>query len=148
VNPHFLEFLLSLGWEVQVAGHCGWTGYVNSSWKHGVADDQSKFHLVHKGMRSGKSPPELKKKTSNTSNAMLTTDNVSNNETHGGSLYNGDERILYWADVSSEIAFVVPTGRLMGPGNDATVWNTTNQTSQVIKGECKVSAHLYYCLFL
>lgn len=28
---------------------------------------------------------------------------------HGGSLYNGDSQVLYWADVSSEIAFVVPT---------------------------------------
>ena len=28
---------------------------------------------------------------------------------HGGSLYNGDTQIIYWADVSSEIAFVVPT---------------------------------------
>ena len=28
---------------------------------------------------------------------------------HGGSLYNGDTQVLYWADASSEIAFVVPT---------------------------------------
>lgn len=28
---------------------------------------------------------------------------------HGGALYNGDTHVLYWADVSSEIAFVVPT---------------------------------------
>jgi len=28
---------------------------------------------------------------------------------HGGSLYNGDSQVLYWADASSEIAFVVPT---------------------------------------
>ncbi|PSN44105.1 Ral GTPase-activating protein subunit beta [Blattella germanica] len=28
---------------------------------------------------------------------------------HGGSLYNGDMKVLYWADASSEIAFVVPT---------------------------------------
>ncbi|XP_043270594.1 ral GTPase-activating protein subunit beta isoform X3 [Venturia canescens] len=27
---------------------------------------------------------------------------------HGGALYNGDTHVLYWADVSSEIAFVVP----------------------------------------
>lgn len=31
------------------------------------------------------------------------------NTTHGGSLYNGESHIIYWADVSSEIAFVVPT---------------------------------------
>jgi hypothetical protein len=28
---------------------------------------------------------------------------------HGGSLFNGQSHVLYWADVSSEIAFVVPT---------------------------------------
>jgi hypothetical protein len=27
----------------------------------------------------------------------------------GGSLYNGDTQVLYWADANSEIAFVVPT---------------------------------------
>lgn len=28
---------------------------------------------------------------------------------HGGALYNGDTHILYWADVGSEVAFIVPT---------------------------------------
>lgn len=28
---------------------------------------------------------------------------------HGGSLYNGETHMIYWSDVSSEIAFVVPT---------------------------------------
>lgn len=31
------------------------------------------------------------------------------NTSHGGSLYNGETHVIYWADVSSEIAFVVPT---------------------------------------
>jgi len=31
------------------------------------------------------------------------------NTPHGGSLYNGETHVIYWADVSSEIAFVVPT---------------------------------------
>lgn len=31
------------------------------------------------------------------------------NSSHGGSLFNGDTHVIYWADVSSEIAFVVPT---------------------------------------
>lgn len=31
------------------------------------------------------------------------------NTTHGGSLYNGETHVIYWADVNSEIAFVVPT---------------------------------------
>ncbi|XP_059483480.1 ral GTPase-activating protein subunit beta isoform X11 [Neocloeon triangulifer] len=28
---------------------------------------------------------------------------------HGGSLFNGDHQVIYWADVGSELAFVVPT---------------------------------------
>jgi hypothetical protein len=28
---------------------------------------------------------------------------------HGGSAYSGDSQVLYWADASSEVAFVVPT---------------------------------------
>ena len=28
---------------------------------------------------------------------------------HGGSVFNGSSRILYWADGFSEIAFIVPT---------------------------------------
>ncbi|KAF4523460.1 hypothetical protein B566_EDAN008869 [Ephemera danica] len=30
-------------------------------------------------------------------------------EEHGGALYNGDQKVLYWSDVSAELAFVVPT---------------------------------------
>lgn len=42
---------------------------------------------------------------------------------HGGSLYNGDTQVIYWADVSSEIAFVVPTannvsGTILGTDTD------------------------------
>ncbi|KAE8751950.1 hypothetical protein FOCC_FOCC001427 [Frankliniella occidentalis] len=42
---------------------------------------------------------------------------------HGGSLYNGDTQVLYWADVSCEIAFVVPSannlsGSFNGPDSE------------------------------
>ncbi|XP_069691801.1 ral GTPase-activating protein subunit beta isoform X2 [Periplaneta americana] len=75
VSPHFLEFLLSLGWAVNVHQHPGWTGHISTSWRitQPAADEAT----------------------------------LPNN--HGGSLYNGDTRVLYWADASSEIAFVVPT---------------------------------------
>jgi len=33
VHPAFLEFLLSLGWPVDVKKHPGWTGHSNTSWK-------------------------------------------------------------------------------------------------------------------
>ncbi|XP_053593188.1 ral GTPase-activating protein subunit beta isoform X4 [Microplitis demolitor] len=32
------------------------------------------------------------------------------NSDHGGAVFNGETHVLYWADVSSEIAFIVPTG--------------------------------------
>uniref|UniRef100_A0A672J5L2 Ral GTPase activating protein, beta subunit (non-catalytic) n=1 Tax=Salarias fasciatus TaxID=181472 RepID=A0A672J5L2_SALFA len=32
VQPHFLEFLLSLGWPVDVGRHPGWTGHLDRSW--------------------------------------------------------------------------------------------------------------------
>ncbi|XP_034949716.1 ral GTPase-activating protein subunit beta isoform X2 [Chelonus insularis] len=39
-----------------------------------------------------------------------TTNPSTTNSDHGGALFNGETHILYWADVSSEIAFIVPTG--------------------------------------
>ncbi|PNF19188.1 hypothetical protein B7P43_G09608, partial [Cryptotermes secundus] len=33
VSPHFLEFLQSLGWSVNVFQHPGWTGHISTSWK-------------------------------------------------------------------------------------------------------------------
>lgn len=37
------------------------------------------------------------------------SNNENPNTSHGGSLYSGETHVIYWADVSSEIAFVVPT---------------------------------------
>lgn len=39
VQPHFLEFLLSLGWAVDVGRHPGWTGHVSTSWSINSCDD-------------------------------------------------------------------------------------------------------------
>lgn len=44
-------------------------------------------------------------------------------ENHGGSLYNGEKCILYWADVTSEIAFVVPTEKSIH--ETSSVWGTS-----------------------
>jgi hypothetical protein len=33
VSPHFLEFLQSLGWAVNVFQHPGWTGHISTSWR-------------------------------------------------------------------------------------------------------------------
>ncbi|XP_060724186.1 ral GTPase-activating protein subunit beta isoform X4 [Tachysurus vachellii] len=79
VQPHFLELLLSLGWPVEVGHHPGWTGSVYTSW------------------------------TINTSNGTDTPDEfVAVGET-GGGIFNGEKRVLYYADALTEIAFVVPS---------------------------------------
>lgn len=79
VQPHFLELLLSLGWPVEVGQHPGWTGSVYTSW------------------------------TINTSNGTDTPDEfVAVGET-GGGIFNGEKRVLYYADALTEIAFVVPS---------------------------------------
>lgn len=40
VQPHFLEFLLSLGWSVDVGKHPGWTGHVSTSWSINSCGDE------------------------------------------------------------------------------------------------------------
>uniref|UniRef100_A0A4W5QTX3 Ral GTPase-activating protein subunit beta n=1 Tax=Hucho hucho TaxID=62062 RepID=A0A4W5QTX3_9TELE len=75
VQHHFLEFLLSLGWPVEVGQHPGWTGSVYTSWK---------FFSVP------------------------TDDMVTLGDT-GGGVFNGEKRVLYYADALTEIAFVVPS---------------------------------------
>ncbi|KYM99990.1 Ral GTPase-activating protein subunit beta [Cyphomyrmex costatus] len=45
---------------------------------------------------------------------------------HGGALYNGDTHVLYWADVSSEIAFVVPTQSYLMASSDSLEENSYN----------------------
>ena len=42
------------------------------------------------------------------SNLFFIADKIFPGDT-GGSLYDGRQQILYWADVSTEIAFIVPS---------------------------------------
>uniref|UniRef100_A0A8C1W479 Ral GTPase-activating protein subunit beta n=1 Tax=Cyprinus carpio TaxID=7962 RepID=A0A8C1W479_CYPCA len=79
VQPHFLELLLSLGWPVEVGQHPGWTGSVFTSW------------------------------TINTSNGAETPDDSVTLGDTGGGVFNGEKRVLYYADALTEIAFVVPS---------------------------------------
>ncbi|XP_066520309.1 ral GTPase-activating protein subunit beta isoform X3 [Hoplias malabaricus] len=79
VQPHFLELLLSLGWPVEVGHHPGWTGSVYTSW------------------------------TINTSNGTETPDECVAVGDTGGGIFNGEKRVLYYADALTEIAFVVPS---------------------------------------
>ncbi|XP_043351484.1 ral GTPase-activating protein subunit beta isoform X7 [Dermochelys coriacea] len=81
VQPHFLEFLLSLGWAVDVGKHPGWTGHVSTSWSINSCSDEE--------------GPEQ--------------DEIVSSEDTGASIFNGQKKILYYADALTEIAFVVPS---------------------------------------
>uniref|UniRef100_A0A8C7N4N6 Ral GTPase-activating protein subunit beta n=1 Tax=Oncorhynchus kisutch TaxID=8019 RepID=A0A8C7N4N6_ONCKI len=83
VQHHFLEFLLSLGWPVEVGQHPGWTGSVYTSWS------------INKNNNNNvdRNPPD---------------DMVTLGDT-GGGVFNGEKRVLYYADALTEIAFVVPS---------------------------------------
>ncbi|XP_073166071.1 ral GTPase-activating protein subunit beta isoform X5 [Lepidochelys kempii] len=81
VQPHFLEFLLSLGWAVDVGKHPGWTGHVSTSWSINSCSDEE--------------GPEQ--------------DEIVSSEDTGPSIFNGQKKVLYYADALTEIAFVVPS---------------------------------------
>ncbi|KAF4788672.1 hypothetical protein TURU_158545 [Turdus rufiventris] len=81
VQPHFLEFLLSLGWSVDVGKHPGWTGHVSTSWSINSCSDEE--------------GPEQ--------------DDLIISEDVGASVFNGQKKVLYYADALTEIAFVVPS---------------------------------------
>ncbi|RMB95521.1 hypothetical protein DUI87_27631 [Hirundo rustica rustica] len=81
VQPHFLEFLLSLGWSVDVGKHPGWTGHVSTSWSiNSCSDEEGPEH-----------------------------DDLIISEDVGASIFNGQKKVLYYADALTEIAFVVPS---------------------------------------
>ncbi|XP_040294146.1 ral GTPase-activating protein subunit beta isoform X5 [Bufo bufo] len=80
VQPHFLEFLLSLGWPVDVGTHPGWTGHVSTSWSINCIGENEQGQ-----------------------------EETTNSEDSGGSIFNGEKKVLYYADALTEIAFVVPS---------------------------------------
>lgn len=83
LNKHFWNMLMSLGWPVDVDEHAGWTGSMATSWKIRSNGDISTTGTTTKKEPNFNVAEDLK--------------------------FNGEKRVLYWADVGSEIAFVVPT---------------------------------------
>lgn len=79
LNKHFWNVLMNLGWPVDIETHSGWTGFMKNSWKIHTND----------GANAKREPA-----SANAADYLK---------------FNGEKRVLYWADVSSEIAFVVPT---------------------------------------
>ncbi|XP_018785169.1 PREDICTED: ral GTPase-activating protein subunit beta isoform X5 [Bactrocera latifrons] len=84
LDAHFGNMLLTLGWPVDLEEHSGWTGLVSTSWS-----------LKSSNQRDGDKQAHYRGNT------------VAAN--HADLRFNGESKVLYWADVSSEIAFVVPT---------------------------------------
>uniref|UniRef100_A0A182KBS0 Ral GTPase-activating protein subunit alpha/beta N-terminal domain-containing protein n=1 Tax=Anopheles christyi TaxID=43041 RepID=A0A182KBS0_9DIPT len=78
VDPHFWRMLYTIGWPVAVQEHAGWTGFIGSSWK---IPRETKTFSQQDDHKTG-SAEEWK--------------------------LNGEKMVLYWADVSSEMAIVVP----------------------------------------
>ncbi|CRL00726.1 CLUMA_CG013983, isoform A [Clunio marinus] len=76
LDVNFWSMLQSLGQTVDVDEHCGWTGFINSSW------------------RVNNSKPRKSRDGRGAAGSDMN--------------FNGEKKIIYWADVSSEIAFVVP----------------------------------------
>ncbi|XP_025048876.1 ral GTPase-activating protein subunit beta isoform X3 [Alligator sinensis] len=81
VQPHFLEFLLSLGWSVDVGKHSGWTGHISTSWSINSCSNEEEAEQ----------------------------DEVISSEDVGASIFNGQKKVLYYADALTEIAVVVPS---------------------------------------
>lgn len=48
VQLHFLEFLLSLGWPVDVGRHPGWTGHIDTSWSLNSRSDSNDIQQTGK----------------------------------------------------------------------------------------------------
>ncbi|XP_012160069.1 ral GTPase-activating protein subunit beta isoform X5 [Ceratitis capitata] len=84
LDAHFGNMLLTLGWPVDLEEHSAWTGLVSTSWSLKTTNQTEPAKHTH-------------------SRFNPTAAN------HNDLRFNGESKVLYWADVSSEIAFVVPT---------------------------------------
>ncbi|KAL7742458.1 hypothetical protein ACLKA6_019087 [Drosophila palustris] len=110
-DSHFANMLQTLGWPVQVSDHCGWTGFLHNSWSlKGSSAEQRD---------SNRTQP------SSSTSASTSTSNVSSDMS-----YNGAQRVLYWADVSSEIAFVVPNAWNMRFNSDMDSCSLSSNSSE------------------
>ncbi|XP_072937898.1 ral GTPase-activating protein subunit beta isoform X2 [Epargyreus clarus] len=82
VPPAFVRMLRGLGTPVRVRGHGGWTGHVRTSY------DAEPPAAPAEPAAAPPAPPEKL----------------------APAIYDGREQVLYWADSTDEIAFVVPSG--------------------------------------
>ena len=103
VTQVFLDFLHSLGKIIDVKKHTGWTGNISSSWK---TEEESNGAETDFGLPDPGSD-------------------------HGGCAYDGSRKAIYWADVSHELVFVVPSGRYnsMNEGDDIIAVDSDSATT-------------------
>ncbi|XP_022233293.2 ral GTPase-activating protein subunit beta isoform X10 [Drosophila obscura] len=105
-DPHFAGMLQTLGWPVLVADHSGWTGFAHNSWSlKGTPEEQQMQQMQQLQQLKSNVPSELN--------------------------YNGSQRVLYWADVSSEIAFVVPTTWNLRYNSDTSDGGSLSNSDQI-----------------
>lgn len=110
VQPHFLEFLLSLGWPVDVGRHPGWTGHLDTSWSLNSCSEGGDTQQTGKASCKddrGKTTADRPATESLCSGPI--SEEAATPEDTGGSVFNGEKRVLYYADALTEIAFVVPS---------------------------------------
>ncbi|XP_050078948.1 ral GTPase-activating protein subunit beta isoform X3 [Anopheles maculipalpis] len=80
IDAHFWRMLYTIGWPVTVQEHAGWTGFIGNSWK--IPREHKSCPQQNDEQKNDRSPEEWQ--------------------------LNGEKTVLYWADVSSEMAIVVP----------------------------------------
>uniref|UniRef100_A0A182YGU5 Ral GTPase-activating protein subunit alpha/beta N-terminal domain-containing protein n=1 Tax=Anopheles stephensi TaxID=30069 RepID=A0A182YGU5_ANOST len=99
IDAHFWRMLYTIGWPVNVQEHAGWTGFIGNSWK--IPRENKATPQQHGDEPKGARSPEEWN-------------------------LNGEKTVLYWADVSSEMAIVVPN---RNNKVDITVDDSTDGTS-------------------
>lgn len=99
---------MSLGWPVDVGRHPGWTGHLDTSWSLNSCSDSSDLQQAGNLGDSGW--------TRVTEviicfyvDFLFWLDEAASPEDTGGSVFNGEKKVLYYADALTEMAFVVPS---------------------------------------
>ncbi|KAL9952137.1 hypothetical protein ACROYT_G039347 [Oculina patagonica] len=123
----FKEFLLSLGWPVDVASHTGWTGNIQETWNRGKNDDDNvTLRQCHSPLQPSHSVSTLtgseERDVSGSGSDGLqdsfvtcreSPDSAASRSGKASPAVPAEKRIVdeifYYADVSCEVAFIMPS---------------------------------------
>ena len=111
----FDEFLSSLGWPVNVETHAGWTGNVTTSWKIKSGRKAERCEENVDASCNGSVAPPLYLLRIYNSNVVCYRSGADTNTATTGGRFDGLQQVLYWADVTSEVAFVFPSPKTYSP---------------------------------